>query len=549
MLARVANTIWCAANRGRHARFLRALDDPMRAQEDVLRRILTRNVRSEYGRRFEFARLASIHDFQRAVPLTTYDDYDADLARVRRGDQGVLTAERVDRLVPSSGSSAARKLIPYTRALRAEMQRAIGPWVVDLMRRGELRRGRAYWSISPALKEEPSDVPVGFEDDSDYAGPWLKHAVDATLAVPARVRHLEDVEAFRYATLFFLLRARDLALVSVWHPSFLTLLLDEIPRHWEELVDDVRRGVCSLPRAANPRHGALFQREFRPLPRRARELEAAGPDSLASIWPRLALVSCWTDGPARHAVDRVRRLLPEVEIQGKGLVATEAFISLPFAGLHPIAIRSHFFEFVDADGRVRTAGELECGAEYSVVVTTGGGLYRYRLRDRVRVDRHVARTPSLEFVGKEDGIVDLCGEKLSDSFVSGVLERVLRSAHIESSFAMLAPCDSRGPGYVLFIETPLASSLGIARELENELRANPHYAWCADLGQLVPARVFTVSFGAHATYVAHRCAGGRKLGDVKPVSLSAESGWERRFHGRWCDERPHAQTSAADVSR
>jgi hypothetical protein len=42
-----------------------------------------------------------------------------------------------------------------------------------------------------------------------------------------------------------------------------------------------------------------------------------------------------------------------------------------------LAVRSHFFEFVSADGKVRLAHELSDGAEYSVLLTTSGGLWRY----------------------------------------------------------------------------------------------------------------------------------------------------------------------------
>ena len=71
-----------------------------------------------------------------------------------------------------------------------------------------------------------------------------------------------------------------------------------------------------------------------------------------------------------------------------------AIVTIPFAGRHPLAIGSHFFEFIDANGCARLAHQLERGVDYTVVVTTGGGLYRYRLADRVSVDGWCAATPS-----------------------------------------------------------------------------------------------------------------------------------------------------------
>ena len=93
-------------------------------------------------------------------------------------------------------------------------------------------------------------------------------------------------------------------------------------------------------------------------------------------------------------------------------------MTIPFDGRHPLAIRSHFFEFVESNGSVKLAHELQRGMEYTLLLTTGGGLYRYKLCDRVIVDDFVHETPSLRFLGKDDRVSDLFGEKLSDGFVA-----------------------------------------------------------------------------------------------------------------------------------
>ena len=57
--------------------------------------------------------------------------------------------------------------------------------------------------------------------------------------------------------------------------------------------------------------------------------------------------------------------------------------------------------------------KLRKGNEYEVVVTTSGGLWRYRLGDRVLVDGFVQKTPSLRFLGRPGNVSDLFGEKAS----------------------------------------------------------------------------------------------------------------------------------------
>src|SRR4029450_2547779 len=110
-----------------------------------------------------------------------------------------------------------------------------------------------------------------------------------------------------------------------------------------------------------------------PQPRRASYLRRANPANPHTLWQRLRVVSCWGDGQAAIAAADLQRRLPHASIQSKGLLATEAFVSIPFGGQHPIAVTSHFFEFADTAGGIRRAHELRIGETYSVIVTTAAG--------------------------------------------------------------------------------------------------------------------------------------------------------------------------------
>jgi hypothetical protein len=213
-------------------------------------------------------------------------------------------------------------------------------------------------------------------------------------------------------------------------------------------------------------------------------------------------------------------------VQPKGLLATEAFVSLPFRGRTPLSVRSHAFEFLDARGTARPAWELEEGTTYSVVVTTGGGLYRYRLHDLVTVTGFLDEAPCLRFVGKEDRLSDRFGEKLAEGFVASVLARVLTMRGIRAPFAMLAP-DGRNHagGYALFLEADAPVPERLGEELDAALCENPAYELCRRLRQLAPVGVHVVPEGAYARYAARLRELGQRLGDVKPAALDARSGW------------------------
>jgi GH3 auxin-responsive promoter len=481
-LTALTNLPWLAANLPGYLRFRRALAQPEAVQRSLLRCYLRDNVATAFGRTHGFAAIRSAEEYRERVPLALWEDMAPWVDRIAAGEPNVLTRSPVRTLEPTSGSSASAKLVPYTAELQREIRRAVAPWIVDLYgRRPRLALGSAYWSITPlALDEERSAGPVrvGFEEDSQYLGGLWSRLADATLAIPGSVRHLRDPDAFRLATLKHLLRHRDLTVISVWHPSFLLLLMEALPR--------------------------------------------LSPESPGRIWPKLGLISCWGDAHAALSLPELARAFPGVEIQPKGLLATEGFVTIPFAGRWPLAIRSHFFEFLPGP---RFIWELEEGGIYSVVLTTGGGLYRYCLQDRVRVEGFVERTPSLRFLGKEGHVSDLRGEKLHESFVAGVLARVFERAGIRPRFAMLAPDEKQ---YVLYLESEIVPG-GLADEIDSELEANPQYRLCRALGQLAPVRLQPVGPGAYGRYLEECRRRGQRWGDVKPLALSPVGGWGEVF--------------------
>src|SRR6185503_1371706 len=147
MLAAVGNFGWLASNVAAHLRFRAALRHPREAQFALLREHLQQNGGTAYGRTHRFDSVRSYEEFQRRVPLVTYDELAPLIERIRLGESNVLTADRVTHLIPTSGSTAARKLIPFTRSLQQQFNRAIAPWIADLYgSHRSLALGSAYWS-------------------------------------------------------------------------------------------------------------------------------------------------------------------------------------------------------------------------------------------------------------------------------------------------------------------------------------------------------------------------------------------------------------------
>ncbi|MBL8786102.1 MAG: GH3 auxin-responsive promoter family protein, partial [Deltaproteobacteria bacterium] len=499
---------------------------PEAAQARLLRQRVRALAGSDYGRRY-LGGVDSVASFQRKVPVVDHDALMPFIERIAAGEARVLSTEPVTLFERSGGSTrTTTKLIPYTAGLLSDFAAATNPWLFDLFRRHPTMLGRpAYWSLSPVaqgVRRTAGGIPIGMADDTAYFGPLRRFVIARSLAVPGRVAQLTELAAWRTETLVHLVRARHLGFISVWSPTFLLVLMQHLARD----PDAVLARLTS---------------------ERAREVAAAlrEPGAGRAIWPGLAVISTWADGPSAAFIAALAAWFPGVAIEPKGLLATEGVVSIPFGAPDPqsgagtpgalIALTSHFLEWIDLarpDARPRLSHELEVGGEYSPLLTTGGGLVRYHLKDVVRCEAPLR----VRFLGKLDQVADLAGEKVHARQVERALEGAKRRLGIDWEFVLLAPVDGAEavreggeklpPAYVLFIDTR-ASDVevsALARAVEEHLFEGHAYRYCRELGQLGPMRVQRVHEG-RARWLEALVARGQRLGEVKSTVLDGRMIW------------------------
>lgn len=484
--------------------------------------------------------------------MLNYDEYSNAVAQIAEGRTNILTTERIELLEPTSGSSTPTKLIPFTASLRKQFQRAVAVWIADVFQhRPAVRKGRAYWSISPALKAPPSTiggVTVGFDDDAFYLSRTERLFLRYLLVMPPEIARLHSIKNFRYITLLHLLAAGDLSLISIWSPTFLTSLLSDLDAWSCQLSHDLKTGNASPPVPNDPGlsdglSSIKCDKERGELVGHILQCNDPLPHKLNRLWPQLDLISCWADATAGPYARGLRELFPKITIQPKGLLSTEACVSFPRIGREgaALALRSHFFEFVPeqelaVDSSVYLAHELKKGERYEVVVTTGGGFYRYRLRDVVQVMGFENECPLLKFVGRADRVSDLVGEKLNEAHVSLVLQEACQRQSLFPVFAMLVPVPEPA-GYRLYIEVnntrPGKVKLtAVLHDVETGLQQNPQYRYALQVGQLRPLDLrVVVGNNSHLWQVYERILTERgcKVGDIKPAALDLWTGWEQEF--------------------
>jgi hypothetical protein len=500
------------------ARFRAAAARPEQAQAERLTLLLRTNAQTAFGRRFGFDRIDSVRAYQSSVPICRFDAMTPWVRRVAHGEPNVLTREPVRMMEATSGSTSANKYLPFTDGLLREIGAATHPWLFDLLHRCPGLAGtRSYWAISPVTRSgqtTPGGIPIGIEDDIEYFGPLARWVLGSMMAVPPGVARIADVDRWRWETSRHLLQADDLGLLSVWSPTFAIRLMECIEKDLDSLLASL-----PPPRAAQIR----------------RRLDRSGTLTGEALWPRLAVVSSWADGPSRAFLPSLRRWFPKTPLQPKGLLATEGVVSFPLWGQEGsvLAVAGHFLEFVDAQHPTRTpllAHELREGMLVSPVLTTSGGLYRYHLQDVVRCLGKYEAVARVRFEGRLDCVSDLVGEKLDARVVGRALERGARTTDTQWDFAMLAPALGPPPSYTLYLEgaCPAADGTRMASRVEHFLMQGAHYAYCRKIGQLGPVHAVAVQ-GAARALERRRIAEGGRLGELKPSPLDRRTGWDSFF--------------------
>ena len=86
-------------------RFDQACRDPGNVQTELLLDMVRKNAGTEYGQRYNFGSIKTVADFQRNVPVITYEDINEDMMREASGASNVFTAEDPVMFAQTSGTT------------------------------------------------------------------------------------------------------------------------------------------------------------------------------------------------------------------------------------------------------------------------------------------------------------------------------------------------------------------------------------------------------------------------------------------------------------
>lgn len=488
--------------------------DVENCQERWLRRTLQHNSNTAYGRHYHFDGLFNSTEYRNHVPVVCYEDLALWIQKIAEGSPDILFKGGAIAFERTGGSSGGSKLVPYSPDSLGDFKNAILPWLIDSIKTHQIVDGCAYWAISPATRRPGitrAGIPVGLPDAA-YLGAEVLPFLAQLSAVPPWVGELTTIRDWQIATLYWLIRRDDLQLISIWSPTFLLSLI--------VAIDTLQHSLDKLLDTGGYIQDHLLAPDTIALSRLRLYLKT---NETAILWPSLKLVSCWSDACSFPFFKELQQHLPQAHFQGKGLLATEGVVTVPNSEGQPtLAADSGFYEFFDEAGQSHLAHELSIDQHYEVVITTAGGLYRYRTGDLVCCTGFSQTLPILQFLGRKGLVSDLVGEKLNEAFVSDCLAPT-------QGFRMLIPCLSPTPRYVLILDHECKqTSTSLPATIEKRLERNPQYAYARKLGQLSTLEIVT-SDQPLLRYQERALSQGARLGDIKAPSLARETDWLTTF--------------------
>lgn len=381
------------------------ISDCERTQQRVLREILREAEHTEFGKEHDFARVASTSDYRKLVPLTEWDDYVSYSERMKKGESDITFSGKALSFNISAGTTSPQlKYIPVS-ALQSKAFKLV-----------ERLRQIRYFIAEPGLMQgilmplvntperetTESGIPAG-----NASGMTIQRSgIKDKMAFPLSVFQISDNRERDYQIMLSAISHRNVYVIAGNNAGRMT----ELVRMAQQRRTDIIRDMEHID------------------PARADELRGMKDFTPAEYWKDLKLGLFWLSASVGKYVDELRPLLPKTaRLMDVGYGSSEAKFNIP---LNPgetsgvLSTATAFYEFIPEEGGTPLmAHETEVGKNYELVITTWGGLYRYNMKDVVRVTGFAGNTPLIEFQYKSIEVLNMVDEKLPASLVCDIIRQ------------------------------------------------------------------------------------------------------------------------------
>ncbi len=431
---------------GKYVRkFLWGLENPQEAQEECLRRLLTRNQGTVYGRRHKFSKISSPEAYQEQVPLATFDDLKPYFESISQGAENVMYPDKTYCFMITSGTSGDQKYVPISKYGLKEFRDINKIAIARIFTIADRRyyNGHTFNFSAPYVLPEYKygKYDVGYLTGLTCA---KETGQDSAISSQGRMWPSDEVlnmtdwveKSYRMA-----LEIIPLDIVAVHG------LPSNLCTFFRNLVDDITPQLLSDSQISSK------------IKDRVRSSMHRGKLDLGKLWPNMDIVV--------YGGIHIDPYLPFLESYFAPItpvalyMATEGYIGLEWylgEGLSPVLNRT-FLEFIPADepdARPHLVSELKTGKIYSPVMTTPTGFYRYEVGDHIVFTK---LDPLLfKIIGRAKTVASLVGERLQESQLND---------------SIIAACKATGATIHSFMAVPMVTRERTAYDIFIEFRREP----------------------------------------------------------------------------
>jgi hypothetical protein len=384
---------------------LRSLQQPVQSQAETLNQLLRGAAGTQWGQQHRYSLLRTFQDYQKQVPISTYDQLLPWIEKMMAGESNVLWPGSVQWYSKSSGTTQRSKFIPMTDASlhlnHFKVGRDMGALYFAQRPQSRLFEGKAL-TVGGSLAHSHPQQDVRSGDLSAVLIERLPRWYQRWRTPPREIALLHDWEQKLDAMAHLLLHESVTNLHGV--PSWTLVLL-------QRLLD--KKGAAHL-REVWPQLEVFFHGGVSLAPYRTRlQRLAEGLD--------LALMETYNASEGFFAVqDDLRR------------------DDLALMVRHGI-----FFEFLPLEelgqAQPRTLGveEVEVGRTYALVISTSGGLWRYLIGDTVQVSSKVPLR--IRVAGRTQQHLNVFGEEVMVHNTDAALAAAAKQHRCEVKDYTVAP--------------------------------------------------------------------------------------------------------------
>ncbi len=333
---------------------------PGAVQQNVFTQLIRAGRQTVWGRQHGYQSIQTVQDFQQRVPVSSYEDLFPYIERVMKGEQKVLWPSPVRWFSKSSGTTNARsKFIPVTTESLDESHFKGGKDMMAL-----------YVANNPDTRTfEGKGLSIG---GSLHPNPYRTDGVAGDVSAVV-MKNLPSWAQF------------------IRTPSIEIALMDE----WEAKIEKMaevteRENVTSMLGA--PTWGLVLINKI---------LARTGKATILDVWPNFELLvhGAVNFQPYRDLFRQ--QVFPSTSVHYQEVYnASEGFFAIQddltrVGEMLLMLDYGIFYEFVPTDGdrhqradqpfpKALTIDEVELDKNYALIVSTNGGLWRYRVGDTVR---------------------------------------------------------------------------------------------------------------------------------------------------------------------